>query len=168
VTFNTVAQQNTYSPVTDLLLTDFASWKDSSFRIYNQAQGVGTESLLGFRDYDSFRDFYLLSSTKTVYSDPTEITIAPNKDLMLGMSPDTVYVVSGEYYKLPVTLSANADVPDMPARFHLAIVYKAMMSYAGYEAAPEVYARGESQYKSFMNKIRYDQMPAITRGSSLI
>jgi hypothetical protein len=43
-----------------------------------------------------------------------------------------------------------------------------MMCYAGYEAAPEVYARGESQYKSFMNKIRYDQMPAITRGSSLI
>lgn len=168
LSFNTVAGQSTYSPTTDISLTDFSSWRDDSFRIYLASAGVGTEWLLPIRDYNSFRDFYLLSSRKTTYARPTEIAIKPNSDLIIGLAPDDIYVVSGEYYKEPVILTADADTPDMPSKFHMAIVYKAMMSYGGFESAAEVYQRGDKEYKSMMNKIRYDQMPPLTKGGSLI
>ena len=168
LSFNTVAHQSTYSPTTDIALTDFSSWKEDSFRVYLQSAGIGTEQLLPFRDYNSFRNYYLLSSNSTTYSRPSEITIKPNKDLILGLSPDDIYTVSGEYYKEPIILTLDADTPDMPTKFHMAIVYKAMMSYGSFEAANEVYSRGEKEYKSMLNKIRYDQMPSITRGSSLV
>lgn len=169
VSFDTIANQSTYTPTSaPISLTDFASWREDSFRIYLTSAGVGTEWLLPFRDYNSFRDYWLLSSRKITYARPTEITVAPNKDLILGLAPDSIYTVSGEYYKQPVILSADADTPDMPSRFHMAIVYRAMMFYGGYESASDAYSRGESQYKAMMNNIRYDQMPSITRGGSLI
>ena len=168
VTFNTVAQQGEYNPSTDLLLTDFGLWKKDSFRIYNTASGIGNELQLHFRDYNSFRDFYLLGNRRTTYSRPIELSITPSRNLVLGFAPETIYTVSGEYYKLPVALATDANTPDMPSRFHMAIVYRAMMSYGAFESAPEVYQRGEKAYKEMLNKIRYDQAPAITRGGSFI
>jgi len=168
VSFNTVAQQGAYSATTDMGLTDFASWREESFRAYLQSAGEGTEIQLSFKEYNEFRDYYLLASRKTTYARPTEVTVTPSKTLMLGLKPDAVYVVSGEYYITPVTLTADADVPALPERFHRAIVYKAMMYYGAYEAAPEVFAYGESQFKYMMNRIRSDQLPDITRGKSMI
>ena len=167
VSFNTVAQQGEYSPSVDLLLTDFGSWRENSFRCYLTAAGFGSEQLLGFKEYNEFRDYYLLASRRNTYARPTEITVAPNKNLILGLIPDAVYTVSGEYFKTPIVLSADADIPDLPTRFHMAIVYKAMISYGMFEGANEVVQRGEAQYRQMLNKIRYDQMPTITRGSAL-
>ena len=168
VSFQTTANKGEYSPTTDLLLTDFGSWRENSFRMYLTSAGVGSEMLLGFKEYNEFRDYYLLASRKTTYSRPTEITVSPSKTLILGLAPDSIYTVSGEYFKNPVTLALDADVPDLPSRFHMAIVYKAMMSYGAYEAASDVYQRGEAQYKQMINKIRYDQLPMIVRGSALV
>lgn len=167
VSFSTTANQGEYTPV-QAGVSDFGSWRKESFRIYLTSSGVGSEWILPFRDYNGFRDFYLLSSRKMTYSRPTEITIAPNKNLILGLAPNDIYTVSGEYFKTPIVLAADADTPDMPVRFHMAIVYKAMMSYGAYEAAPEVYQRGELQLASMLSRMRLDQMPTITRGSSLI
>lgn len=167
VTFNTTAEQGTYSP-TVIGLTDFASWRDDSFRIYHTASGVGTEWILPFREYNSFRDYWLLSSNKITFARPSEITVAPNKYLVLGLAPDDIYTVSGEYYKQPTILTNDSDTPELPSRFHVAIVYKAMMYYGGYESANDAYLRGERLYKAVMNNIRYDQLPTITTGGSLI
>ena len=168
VTFNTVAQQGEYSPTIDMALTDFGLWKRDSFRLYPVSAGIGSELELNFKDYDSFRNFYLLASRKTTYARPTEVTITPARNLIFGFAPDAIYTVNGEYYKAPVDLAIDADTPDMPSRFHNAIIYRAMMSYGAFEAAPEVYQRGEQQYKQILNKIRYDQAPAITRCGSFI
>ena len=169
VTFNTVAQQSEYTPTgTEIALTDFGSWRKNSFRAYLTSAGVGSEQRLGYKGYEAFRDYYMLSSRRITYARPTEITVAPNKSLMLGLAPDADYTVSGEYFKTPQILSADADTPEMPARFHMLIVYRAMMSYGAYNAANEVYQRGEAEYKKMLNKLRMDQLPGITRGGSLI
>ena len=166
VVFNTVAQQSTYIP-TQANVTDLGSWKERSFRAYLTSAGIGSEQLLGFKDYRVFRDYYLLSTRKTTYARPTEITVAPNKSLILGLIPNDVYTVSGEYYKTPVILAADADIPDMPVRFHNAIVYKAMMKYGAFEAASEVYDRGEKELKTMLNKLRMDQLPKMRRGGAV-
>lgn len=161
-TFNTTANVNTYTPAA-AGVTSFASWRINSFRAYLQAAGVNNEQILGYRDYRTFRDYYLLSSRKSIAARPTEITVAPNKSLILGLIPNDIYVVSGEYYSLPITLATDADIPAMPPRFHLLPVYRAMMSYGAFESASEVYDRGEAQYKAMMHSLEVDQLPRITR-----
>jgi hypothetical protein len=47
------------------------------------------------------------------------------------------------------------------------IVYRAMMFYAGYEAAPEVYQRGELEFKRLMNRLEIDQLPDMVSGPPL-
>jgi len=46
-------------------------------------------------------------------------------------------------------------------------VYRAMMYYAGFEAASEVYQRGELEFKRLMNRIDIDQLPTLISGPPL-
>jgi hypothetical protein len=47
------------------------------------------------------------------------------------------------------------------------IVYRAMMYYAGYEAAPEVLARGDFEYRRLYSRMEIDQLPTIVSGAPL-
>ena len=167
-TFNTTPNKGEYSVVTDLGITDFAEWRKGSFRLYLSDAGIGNELLIPYRNYEAFRDYYLLASRRLLSSRPTEITVSPTQSLILGLMPDNVYVVSGQYQKNSVLLAADTDTPDLPSRFHMVIVYRAMMSYGGFDAANEVYARGEKEYKKMMNELELSQLPSITRGGSLM
>ena len=166
-TFNTIANQGEYTAV-QAGVTDLGEWKPASFRLYLQAAGVGSEQLIGFKHYNIFRDYYLLSTRKTTYARPTEVSISPSRTILLGLIPNDVYVVSGEYFTAPITLALDADTPDMPAQFHNAIVYRAMMHYGSFEAASEVYERGQQQYKEMMASLRLHQLPRMTRGGPMI
>ena len=78
--FDTVASQQSYDVETDILLTDFASWKNNSFRLYS---AIADETFLRQYPYNLFRDTYLRSTLLTTYSRPANITIAPDKALVL-------------------------------------------------------------------------------------
>lgn len=165
-TFNTIAQQAEYPYVSaPLSLANFGSWDKQTFRIYKT--DVGTETYLHYLEYRFFRDQFLIGSLKTSYSYPTVITVSPTKSLILALPPDdTSYVVSGKYQTAPSVLAQDADTPEMPARFHMAIVWKALMMYARYENAPEIYADGKTNYMSMLVKMEQNQLPeiAIDRG----
>jgi hypothetical protein len=49
----------------------------------------------------------------------------------------------------------------------MAIVYRAMYYYAGYESAPEVYQRADFEFKRLMERINIDQLPTIVSGPPL-
>jgi len=49
----------------------------------------------------------------------------------------------------------------------MAIVYRAMMYYAGYEAAPEVLSRGDFEYRRLYSRMEIDQLPTIVSGPPL-
>lgn len=168
VSFNTTAAKGEYAPVADLSLSDFGSWRKGSFRLYLTSAGVQNEFRLEQIGYEAFRDYYLLGSRRVTNARPIHCAVSPDLKLLLGMAPDDVYTVTGEYYKTPVVMTADADVPDMPTRFHMAIVYRAMMSYGAFEASPDVYTHGEKEYRKMLNRLRIDQAPMIQLGGGLI
>lgn len=160
-TFSTIANQAEYDyDAAPLSLTDFARWLDGSFRIYYN--DVGDEHLLQQMDYRAFRDEYLISTHKTTYSYPSVITVSPSDSLILALPPNDVYTVTGVYYKTPSELTSNTDTPDMPERYHMLIVYRAMQEYGMYEAAQEVIQRGASRYSEMLNKLMNDELPDIS------
>lgn len=167
MSFNTVNGTNTYSPTT-IGLTDFASWRTDSFRIYYTATGIANQIILQQFEYNTFRDYYLLGARTITYARPVAIAQAPNKSLVLGLVPNDVYTVSGEYFSVPVEFTADADIPAMPTRWHMAIVYKAMMKYAMFESAPEVYQQADALYSAMINRVETDQTQTIIVAPALI
>ena len=167
--FNTITQQQIYTPTEAGVGTTFGNWKRDSFRASSVGQSYADEQLLNYMDWSIFRNLYVYGNMRFTYTRPVVITIDPDKNLGFGAVPDQPYVIVGEYYKMPTTFAADADAPyaAFPDRFHMMIVYRAMMFYGGYEAAPEVYSRGEFEFKRLMNRLTIDQLPTMVSGPPL-
>lgn len=169
VQFNTVTQQQAYTPTQAGVAATFGNWKRDSFRCSSVGQNFADEQLMSYMDYDTFRNLYVYGNMRTTYTRPVVVAIVPgpDKSLAFGAVPDQPYVITGEYYVKPTELAADADEPNLPARFHLALVYRTMMFYGGYEAAPEVYQRGETEFKRIMNRLNIDQLTTPVSGPPL-
>lgn len=166
-TFQTVAQQWQYNPATDCGLTDFANWKRDSFRASTAGANYGDEQLLNYMDWGQYRNLYQYANMRNTYQRPVVASVMPNKDLALGAIPDQAYVIDGEYYTQPVTLTADTDTMLIPSRFEMIVVYRAMTYYGGYEAAPEVLSRGMQEYSRMYMRLDIDQLPTVTSGPPL-
>jgi hypothetical protein len=168
VQFNTVTQQQTYTPTQAGVGSTFGNWKRDSFRCSSVGQNYADEQLLNFMEYTTFRNLYQYRNMRFTYARPVVVSIQPSdKSLAFGSIPDQPYVIVGEYYVAPTEMSANTDEPVLPSRFHMAIVYRAMMSYGSFEAAPEVYSRGELEFKRLMNRLEIDQITTPVSGPPL-
>lgn len=171
-TFNTTASKQSYHPTNaapDIALTDFSQWRNDSFRIYLTSAGKNSEIILTHEhDYNGFRDYYLLGARTTTYGQPIAISIGPDKSLVFGLGPNGIYTATAEYYSTPQQLALDADIPLMPARFHMIIVYAAMKKYGMYESAVEQVQQGQSEYNKLHFQLEIDQAPPILWGASLI
>lgn len=165
--FSTTAQVQEYTPAAAGVGDTFANWKVDSFRCSTPGDNYGDEQLLNYMEFTTFRNLYQYSNMRRTYQRPVVVSVTPSKSLAFGATPDRAWLITGEYYTKPLSFSANADIPGIPDRFHMIIVYRAMMAYGSYAAAPEVYQRGETEYKSLMNRLDIDQLPAFVSGPPL-
>ena len=169
--FQTVAGQSTYTPA-QCGVTDLAEWimnsRDCTFRYYLASVGVRSEIDLSYTPYDAWRDQYQKGSMRLAQSRPMAITITPGQSIGLGMTPDSAdYTIVGDYFREPSAMVADTDIPAMPARFHMLIVYQAMQYYAQYEADEYTRQTSEREYSKMMGRMTIAQLPEVTIGGSL-
>lgn len=129
--------------------------------------GLKSEVFMEYLEYDTWRDSELYGALRSIQTRPLQITITPNKSLGLGPIADAGYTVVGDYYSVPSEMTADADVPALPTQFHMAIVYRALMSYGLYEGAPEAFNRGQAEFNKMMRRIVADRLPEISQGGAL-
>lgn len=165
---NTVASQQRYA-ASDFSLTRHADWivsydgpEDSGVTVYKQSEGVADETPLVWFEWGAFRRRLMRGSATTDEGRPTMFTVDPAMKLVLYPTPDAVYVVQGEYMKSPQTLALDADVPEMPARFHDLIWMKALLRSAADEEALSQYPIWRNDYQVLMNDLERDQLPRMT------
>lgn len=161
--FTTIAQQGEYAHASaPLSLTDFGSWIDDEFTIYKTAV-TNEQRLSHWKDYDQFRNVWLFGSQRSQYSQPTCITISPTKSLILGPAPeDTSYTIQGFYQAVPDVMTADADIPILPVRFHKIIAYEAIKLLGVGEVAAELIDSGEYKRNELQAALEADQLPPIT------
>jgi hypothetical protein len=88
----------------------------------------------------------MFGAQRTVQTRPVVVAVGPDQSLNLGPPPNGLYTVTADYFVAPSVMVLDTDIPlGLPTRFHMLIVYRAMMKYAGYESAPEVYQRGSEE-----------------------
>lgn len=165
--FNSVSQQATYTAA-QAGVADYGLWKQDSFRISTTSSALKDEMLAPYMAYATWRDLYQYGNMRTTYARPVVITITPDKQIGLGPTPDaTGYTIDGEYFRAPYEMSADTDVPTLPDKYYLAIVYRAMMLYGAYESASEVYTSGETEFKKLFARMEIDQIVAVSFGAPL-
>lgn len=169
LSFQTVAGQSVYTPaqcgINGTFPNTFGAWELSRFRNYPTAVGNIGEISMGVITYDEWDNAYNFGATRYVQTRPCDIAVHANKnDLCVGPASDGNYTITGEFYRAPQKLTQDGDVPTMPERFHMAIVYKAMMYYGMYESAPEVLARGETEFQKMMWRMTAQRLPDVEWG----
>ena len=112
-------------------------------------------------EFDVWRDSNEYGALRFVATRPIEITIDPQKALRVGPMPVTGYTVLGDYFLAPAYFTADDDVPALPPRFHMMIVWKALLDYAGYEESNPVVLRAQRKLRVFERALAQNQLPSV-------
>lgn len=151
-------------------IADLADWvTDYSGHEAVSIYPVGSqskESALGHVSYERWRRSYDFGTHDN--AKPTVYAISPANELCVGATPDASYTIRGEYWKTPQVLTANADVPIMPERFHPAILWKAIMLMSQHDSAWDAYNAAELRYEAIRRNMERDLLPAITTGGNAL
>ena len=148
----------------------FGKWctNDGVFRNYPTASGNASEIMMDFEpDYDTWRNLYLLSGTRSTRTRPHTYAIAPDKSILLGPVPDSGYTVTADYFSAPTAMTQDNEIPAIPARYHYLLIYRAMMLYGEFESAPEVYGAGERGWSKMWAALESDQLDRVFAGAAL-
>ena len=153
-----------YYPLSTVI--NCAEWKRDSFRIYLASAGLSDERWIRFVPWEDFRDSRLRGSAQLQKGRPIEFSINPQKNVVTYPIPDQAYTMDGEYFAYPNVMALDTDVPIFD-RFHMAIVYNALMRYAAYIADPATYARAQHDYRIQISKLERTWQPEMTLGDPL-
>jgi hypothetical protein len=130
-TFDLTAAVDTYDPVTDFGVTagvrEFVAGFEGSY-VYLEASGVNSRQFLSFVHWPEFRGLPI----PVVPGWPTVFTRDPAGDIRYFPRPNVALKAVHEYYLNPQVLQFDADVPRLPERFHMGIVWKTVMLYADF------------------------------------
>lgn len=131
------------------------SFDTNSFTWYLPGDGADSKEHLNYVEYQEFERKHL------DYSDsdyPLEFTITPTYEVKLYPVPDDEYIILADGFAIPTYLAANTDEPAVTDDFHLAIVYRALMDYAGYEEIDKTYQYAAQQYQPIYDRLVWDQL----------
>ena len=166
ITFDTVLGQATYAlgigpGMCGVSVATFGMWARDTFRNFVTAVGMNSEVFMDYIHYDNWRNAYMYGALRQTTTRPLQISIAPDKSICLGPPPIAGYTILGDYYTAPYELIDDAEIPLLPVTFHMAIVYRALMFYGAFEAAPEVYDSAEREFTKLMRRMTATRIPEI-------
>ena len=79
--------------------------------------------------------------------------------------PAVPYWLTMQYIAAPPDLLNDTDVPVLPLRWQMAIVWRALRHYGMFESAPEVVMRANDAYNEIVLRMTLDQSPQIVGGA---
>lgn len=170
-TVQTVASDGEYAytdctdTTTSAVIARFAMWHKRWFQCYLTASGVGAEYRLDWMDWDAFKARYRFGTQTN--GQPRHVSVDPSMKFCLGPKPDAIYTVTGDFQLGPQIMTVDADEPEMPSRFHMLIVYEALLKYGFFGVAPEAISRAQSESSRLRFALERDQLPTIRAGRSL-
>lgn len=144
-----------------------ASWWPESAQYRPTAYDAALSSqqwALVFMDYERFRQQFQVG-THTAGA-PQFWSVDDAGRLLIGPMPDATvsYRVNIDYRQAPTELTADADEPDMPERFHRLLIWKALMDASTHDASQEHYVRARDRHEDIFNALIADQGEQITFG----
>ena len=133
--------------------TDLANWNIDKI-IWDRTTDNFQE--LEYMPWGEYFDMYKLGTIDS--STPEVFSVKPDNVIDLYPTPDSVTSVYGQYWKVPTELTADAQVSEIPPRFHRVITSRAKMYYAENEDAPEIMTGALAEFEDLIDKLESDQL----------
>lgn len=160
-----VPGQGTYTKA-DLGVSDLGQWDTTSMRVSINEDRTDETFIIGQR-WPAFRDYWRFSTRRYTTSRPLNCAVNQDTNLEIGPVPDAAYWLTFQYIDVPGDLLADADIPVIPDRWQMAIVWRALRHYGMFESAPEVVMRADAAYNEIVLRMTLDQSPQIVVGPPL-
>lgn len=141
-------------------ITDSLHDRPSLVSIYPVAEGQAQEGPLPFMRYRWWRQVFDVGTHDQ--NQPTYYTISPAGEFCLGATPDAVYQIRGFYRKTPQVLASDGDIPEMPARFHDLIAFRAGILLNKHDIAPFELDGAIEEHNALLNDLYRDQLPSMS------
>lgn len=122
--------------------------------------GVTDQQPVYRMSWEDFGGFYNRGNTLQA-GRPTYYAIKPDGQIALWPVPDNTYRVTIPYVKSIQTLAANTDTPEMPERYHMAIVYLAATYKAGSTESMRAGEHFERLFRTKYSELVRDQVPDV-------
>lgn len=135
--------------------------KSRRLSVYATDKGVSDEGFLQVIPITDYRPVYTIGSNRAETGKPKVAAIEDDGRLLIWPKPDVAHMVHGWYKKAPQTLDADGDIPEMPADYHQAIVWKALLLMGQYDEAAGQYPFWNTEYRQIMKYLERDQLPTI-------
>ena len=140
--FTTVAGQDEYplgtgAGTVGVLAADFGSWQRDTFRNYVTATGTNSEIPMDWMEFDHWRDTYRFGAMRNTRTRPVTIAVTPDKGIALGPNVADGYTITGYYYRSPTSFAADADEPNIPARYHMLLAWMAAELFCSAQEEPK-------------------------------
>lgn len=113
--------------------------------------------------YSDFREGYRTVGPGT----PSVFAIRPDNKLIFNAQPDSSITLNVEYYAKPAYMSLGTDAPAMPERYHMLIVWMALIEYGLFDEAPELSQKGRVNYEQIFAELELDQTPEVSLPGAL-
>jgi hypothetical protein len=130
-----------------------------TFSLYDPAIGKSDEQSLQQISYDLWVERYARGSHDN--QRPVCWAVTPSNGLAFGPTPDKVYRVAGEYRSAPQELTADGDIPEMPAAYHRVIIVEAIRLMARSDEAFNALTAYGAQYDRLRNALVREQTPTV-------
>jgi len=89
---------------------------------------------------------------------PARFTIRPDGSMEFDPTPDAAYKIDCDYIKELTELTVNASSPNMPAHFHMLVVWWAAVHLFDYDEKGSRYQTADRQYKKMLNRLNIEQL----------
>lgn len=133
---------------------DLGNWKLDSF-VWSKTTNDYQE--LEYVDWDEYKIVYKLGVVDS--GTPEVFSVKPDNVIDVYPTPADTTAISAEYWKTPTILASDADLSDIPARFHKIIIARAKIYYAENEDAPEILSGALAEFEDLLDKLESDQLP---------
>lgn len=169
----TTSGLQSYAPAAMGIDSRFGKWIHTgdkgraAFTIYLTATGQADERFLEFMHWEDFRNSVLFGGSASTTGYPHYISVNDQNELVLYPTPDDTYTLKGRYVKGLQTLSADADIPEMPADFHEAITWKALLLLGQFDEAVQQDPSWRMNYNAVYDMLVKDQTPMIRQAEPL-
>lgn len=163
--------QASYTPV-QCGITDgtFGKWHPDRLNVrgYLTASGTPSEFFISEILWDQYRALWQYGTARDLKVQPSQYAIDDFNTIFFGPKPPAGYTFTADYYRAPIKLVANGDLVDLPDQHSpLVVMHKAMIGYGVHKGDPGLVSMGQMEYKSLLNKLRKDQLPAIRLAGAL-
>lgn len=163
IPYNLSPGKTEYSLV-EMSIADLARWDFSTATIFETAEGPKvTRQLHSNIDYDTWLVSMGMGQAVTSGKVGQVMTIpGTNNTLMFWPTPEEESTVGLSYYRSPVRLMADGDVPDIwPEDLQMVIAWRALIDYGFFDGAAEIESRAREKYDELMQRIDSRKKPTM-------